>query len=94
MNMTRVFAWLALCSVLVASPMLLAAHTPLKDRAVWNRMSWPGLNPDGALNARTLLDYERWLLNEHRIGRFITPGQFVDRSFTQHAVQVLGPAHP
>lgn len=73
---------------------IMAAHTPIKDRAVWDKMIWAGLNPDGAVTARTILDYERWLLNEHQIGQFVTADRFVDPSYTQHAVAVLGPAPP
>ncbi|HKX16574.1 MAG TPA: ABC transporter substrate-binding protein [bacterium] len=73
---------------------IMAAHTPITDRAVWDKMIWPGLNPDGAVTTRTILDYERWLLNEHQIGRFVTAAGFVDPSYTAHAVAVLGPAPP
>ena len=73
---------------------IMTAHTPIKDRAVWDRMVWPGLHPDGAVTVRTILDYERWLLNEHQISEFVTPPRFVDLSFVAHAVSVLGPVHP
>lgn len=73
---------------------ILTAHTPITDRAVWDKVIWPGLNPDGAVTTRTILDYERWLLNEHQIGGFITAAGFVDPSYTAHAVAVLGPAPP
>jgi NitT/TauT family transport system substrate-binding protein len=73
---------------------IMTAHTPIKDRAVWDKMIWAGLNPDGAVTTRTILDYERWLLNEHQISAFLTAPQFVDNSYTTHAVAVLGPAPP
>ena len=73
---------------------IMTAHTPIKDRAVWDRMIWPGLHPDGAVTVRTILDYERWLLNEHQIGEFVTPPRFVDLSYVEHAVSVLGPFPP
>ena len=72
----------------------MTGHTPIKDRAVWDRMIWPGLNPDGAVTVRTILDYQRWLLNEHQISQFVTPTRFVDPSYVEHAVSVLGPLHP
>jgi NitT/TauT family transport system substrate-binding protein len=73
---------------------ILAAHTPIKDRAVYDKMIWPGLNPDGTVEARTLLEYERWLINTHQIAEFLPPHRFVDPSFTAHAVKILGPAPP
>lgn len=73
---------------------IMTGHTPIKDRAVWDKMIWPGLNPNGAVTVRTILDYERWLLNERQITEFVVPGRFVDSSYLEHAVSVLGPLHP
>ena len=73
---------------------IMIGRTPIKDRAVWDRMIWPGLSPDGAVNVRTILDYQRWLLNERLIGAFVTPARFVDLSYVEHAASVLGAAHP
>ncbi len=73
---------------------ILSAHTALKDRAVWNRMIWPGLDPDGAVGIRSLLEYERWLLNEHQISAFVLPDRLVDLSYIRDASTILGPYHP
>jgi len=73
---------------------ILAAHTPVKDRAVYDKMIWPGLNPDGIVAPRTMLDFERWLLNTRQIIEFITPSRFVDQSFAQYAIKVLGLTTP
>ncbi len=47
-----------------------------------------------ALATRTFLDFERWLISTHQINEFFTPTRFVDHSFTQNAVRVLGSLHP
>lgn len=73
---------------------IMTAHTPIKDRAVWEKMIWPGLDPNGTVTVRTLLDYERWLLNEHQISQFIIPAQFIDPAYVAHAVGILGPVRP
>jgi len=73
---------------------IMTAHTPIKERAVWDRMIWPGLHPDGVITTRTLLDFERWLLNTRQVNEFLPPARFVDESFTGYAVKVLGPVHP
>jgi len=57
-------------------------------------MIWPGLHPDGVVTTRTLLDFERWLVNTRQVTEFLPPSRFVDESFTAYAVRVLGPAHP
>ena len=73
---------------------ILAAHTPIKERAVYDKMVWPGFNPDGAVTWRGLLDYERWLLNEHQITEFVAPARFLDQSYVENAVKTLGPIRP
>lgn len=73
---------------------ILSAHTPIKDRAVYDKMIWPGLHPDGTVDTRTLLDYERWLVNERQVSQFLPPARFVDLSFAQYAARTLGPSPP
>ncbi len=73
---------------------IMAAHTPIKDRAVYNKMTWAGFNPDGTINVRSLLDYERWLVNERQVSEFIPPARFIDASYAQYAVKTLGLSHP
>lgn len=72
----------------------MTAHTPIKDRAVWDKMIWPGLNPNGTATVRTLLDYQRWLINEHQTSQFLPPGRFLDTSYTENATRVLGAWQP
>jgi NitT/TauT family transport system substrate-binding protein len=69
---------------------IMTARTPIRDRAIWDKMIWPGLNPDGAVVVRGLLDYERWLLVGHQITEFISPARFADSSYVEHAVKILG----
>lgn len=73
---------------------IMTGHTPIKSREVWDKMIWPGLNPDGAITVRTILDYERWLLNTHQISVFLPSTRFVDPSYVKHAISVLGPPRP
>jgi len=69
---------------------IMTARTSIKDRAVWEKMIWPGLNPDGAVAVRGLLDYERWLLNGRQISEFVPAARFLDPSYVEHAVDILG----
>ena len=70
---------------------ILSARTPIKERAVYDKMVWPGFHPDGKVTVRGLLEYERWLLNERQISEFLPPARFIDPSYAEHAVTVLGP---
>ncbi len=47
-----------------------------------------------AVATRTRLGFERWLIRTHQSNGFITPTRFVDPSFTQSTVRVLGSPHP
>jgi NitT/TauT family transport system substrate-binding protein len=69
---------------------ILSARTPVKERGVYDKMVWPGFHPDGTVAVRGLLEYERWLLNEHQISEFLPPARFIDRSYAEQAVKVLG----
>lgn len=71
---------------------IMAAHTPIKDRQMWDRMIWPGLHPDGLINTRAILDYEHWLINDRQITTFVLPAQLADLSYVRYAVSILGPA--
>ncbi len=73
---------------------ILSTHTAVKDRAVYDKMIWPGLNPDGQIAPRSLLDYERWLVNKRQVGQFLPPGRFIDSSYVEYATRTLGPFHP
>jgi NitT/TauT family transport system substrate-binding protein len=73
---------------------IMTAHTPITDRAVWEKMIWPGLNPDGRVAARTVLDFERWLLQERQISQFLPPARFIDSSYVEYAATVLGAVRP
>jgi NitT/TauT family transport system substrate-binding protein len=70
---------------------IMTARTSIKDRTVWDRMSWPGLDPDGNIDMRSLLDHQRWLLNEHLISQFVLPDRLVDLSYVREAAKILGP---
>ncbi len=70
---------------------ILSARTPVKERAVYDKMVWPGFHPDGVVTVRGLLEYERWLLNERQIREFLPPARFVDSSYAEAAVKILGP---
>jgi hypothetical protein len=73
---------------------IFAACTPIKDRAVYNKMIRPGLNPHGTVAARSPLEYERWLVNTDQIAECLTSHQVVDPSITAYAVKLLSPAPP
>jgi NitT/TauT family transport system substrate-binding protein len=69
----------------------LVKHTTVKDPALYERMTMPGLNPNGEVNVESLReDYEFWLANGYQEER-VTVTDLVDHSFVRYAVQQLGP---
>jgi len=69
----------------------LAAHTAVKDTALYDRMVMPGLQPDGRINLDSLArDQEVWLGEGLQQAR-IELGEVVDQSFAEAAVRSLGP---
>jgi NitT/TauT family transport system substrate-binding protein len=69
----------------------LIRHTAVKDRAVYDQMRPPGLDPDGRLQVDAMRnDLAYW----ERTGLVPEPVDFarlLDTSFQEHAVQQLGP---
>ena len=69
----------------------LIQHTPVKDPALYDRMTMAGLNPDGRINLASIAeDQDYWLANGAQQTR-IDLETLVDYSFVDAALQVLGP---
>ncbi|HZS02521.1 MAG TPA: ABC transporter substrate-binding protein [Chloroflexota bacterium] len=70
---------------------ILVKNTPVKDRALYDRMVMPALHPDGEVNLDSLReDYDYWLANGYQEER-VTVADLVDASFTRAVVEQLGP---
>jgi NitT/TauT family transport system substrate-binding protein len=69
----------------------LIQHTPVKDPALYDRMTMAGLNPDGRINLASIAeDQDYWLASGAQQTR-IDLESLVDYSFVDAALQVLGP---
>jgi NitT/TauT family transport system substrate-binding protein len=70
---------------------ILIKHTPVKDRAIYDRMKPPGLDPDGRMQLDAVrADLAFW----ERQGLVTEPvdlARVIDTSFQEHAVRQLGP---
>ena len=70
----------------------LMQFTTVQDRATYDRMTWPGIHPDGELN----VDSIREALGEFRaagdVKTDINLDQVIDMSFMRHAQQIVGPS--
>lgn len=56
------------------------------------KMCWPSLHPDGALNTDSVLDFQTWAVAKGLINTPATAAQLFDTSFAEYASQQLGPS--
>jgi NitT/TauT family transport system substrate-binding protein len=68
----------------------LVKHTPVKDRALYDRMVLPGLNPNGTMNTESLAADQDYFLSTGDQQQRVELSQLVDHQFADYAVQVLG----
>jgi hypothetical protein len=66
-------------------------HTPLKDRALYDRMGWVYIDPDLRIVEDDLRATMQWLVDRGLVDQATDLNVAVDRRFSQHALGVLGP---
>ena len=70
---------------------LFTRQTALKDRALYDRMVMPYMNPDGAFNTLAYEQVQEYYVRHGVIPQPIDLSQMVDNSFAEYAAQQLGP---
>jgi NitT/TauT family transport system substrate-binding protein len=58
---------------------------------IYDRMSFPSINPDGRINVQSLEDQQKFYLSIGTQEKAIDLSELVDQSFIEGAVKVLGP---
>ncbi len=71
---------------------ILAKVLQLSDATLLDSMKPAGLNPDGKLNETSIAQIKQFFLQQRLISEAPPVSSFVDNSFVQYAIQVLGPA--
>lgn len=61
------------------------------DRALFDAMAMPGINPAGRVNLDSLRDIQNWFVAKGSQQKFIELSKAVDLSFCEEAVRQLGP---
>jgi NitT/TauT family transport system substrate-binding protein len=67
-------------------------YTALKDPALYARLGWPSVDPDGALNRQALEAMQDYFLKMGTQQERQDLSRVVDPSYTAYAVERLGPA--
>lgn len=70
---------------------ILIRNTPVKDAALYDRMTMPGLNPDGRVNVASLEQDQEVFLASGLQQQRININDLVDHRFVDAVVQELGP---
>ncbi len=70
---------------------VLVRHTPLKDRALYDRMSWVYIDPNLTLLEDDLRTTIQWFVGRGVVDRPTDLNVAFDRRFVDHALRVLGP---
>jgi len=71
---------------------ILAKALQISDMTLWESMMPAGLNPDGKVNEASIAQVKQFFLQQRLIREAPPVSSFVDNSFVQYAIQVLGPA--
>lgn len=73
---------------------ILRRHTAVKDAAIYEKMIWPGLNPDGYLNTANLMDQQNWFKARGDVNTIVPVDKLVNHTFIDAALKQLGKSKP
>jgi NitT/TauT family transport system substrate-binding protein len=69
---------------------ILARRTPIKDPAMYDRMKWISVNPNGEVFAESLLDAQDFFLRNGLIQKKFTAEELLDMRYVNAALQKVG----
>jgi NitT/TauT family transport system substrate-binding protein len=73
---------------------ILAKYTSVKDPALYEKMGWDYMNPDGYVNSEAVAEDLKWYAAHGYVQQPPDLAQVIDNSFVDHAVQKLGKYAP
>jgi NitT/TauT family transport system substrate-binding protein len=73
---------------------IMVRHTPVTDRSLYDRMVTAGMDPNGVIDTRALEADEDWYVSHGQVTQKVRVADFVDPSFVERAVQLIGPYQP
>ncbi|MGD9943161.1 MAG: ABC transporter substrate-binding protein [Burkholderiaceae bacterium] len=73
---------------------ILIKHTSVKDRSLYDKMVFPGINPDGHLNTTGIRDDMAWFVKAGRMKEAVDIGKVVDHGYVDRALKTLGRYQP
>jgi ABC-type nitrate/sulfonate/bicarbonate transport system substrate-binding protein len=68
---------------------ILVKHTTVKDRSLYDKMVFPGINPDGYLNAEGMAEDIKWYVQAGQMQKDVDLKKVVDHSYVDRALKVI-----
>jgi NitT/TauT family transport system substrate-binding protein len=68
----------------------LVKHTPVTDRALYEKMAVPGLDPNGLINVESLRHQQEWNIERGLQATLVDVDTLIDYQFVRYAVEQLG----
>jgi NitT/TauT family transport system substrate-binding protein len=70
---------------------ILTRTTPIRDAALWERLVWVAIDPNGRMNTPSILETQAWFRRNNLLQADTDLRPFIDGSFAEWAVEQLGP---
>jgi len=71
---------------------ILIKRTPVKDRALYERMQWGHIDPNGVVGKESLREQQDWYVRQGSVTRKVDVDEIVDDRYAKYAVEQLGVA--
>ena len=69
---------------------ILTRYTRVKDRALYDRMQWGYIDPNGIVNRESLRDQQDWHARQNSIPRKVDVDEIIDERYITYALEQLG----
>jgi len=70
---------------------ILVRNTRVKDKALYDRMHWGHMDPNGVVSRDSIKDQQEWWLRQGTVTKRIDVDDLVDDRYLKYAVEQLGP---
>jgi NitT/TauT family transport system substrate-binding protein len=70
---------------------ILTRNTRVKDKALYDRMHWGHIDPNGVVSRDSIKEQQEWWVRQGTVTKRVDIDDLVDDSFMKYAVEQLGP---
>jgi NitT/TauT family transport system substrate-binding protein len=69
---------------------ILAKYTNLKDAAIYDKINWTWMDPNGEVSVTGMSDQQDWYAANGFVTKKVDVEEMIDRRFLDHALKQLG----